>query len=93
MSYLAKHGEDMNEERKSTKRKADSIRLSGIGPELAEFVTEFIEMPENFSSLTFERRREFEIRWMQFYPRLGNDKIYTNIPSNVLDRSICWIDY
>jgi hypothetical protein len=60
MSYLAKHGEDMNEERKSTKRKADSIRLSGIGPELAEFVTEFIEMPENFSSLTFERRREFE---------------------------------
>jgi hypothetical protein len=50
MSYLAKHGEDMNEERKSTKRKADSIRLSGIGPELAEFVTEFIEMPENFSS-------------------------------------------
>ena len=50
----------MNEERKSTKCKADSIRLSGIGPELAEFVTEFIEIPENFSSLTFERRREFE---------------------------------
>ena len=60
MNYLAKHGEDMNEERKSAKRKADSIRLSGIGPELAEFVTEFIERPETFFSMSFERRCEIE---------------------------------
>jgi len=56
----AKHGEDMNEERKSASSKADFIRLAGIGSELAEFVIEFIEKPEIFFSLSFERRCEIE---------------------------------
>ncbi len=57
---MAKHCEDMNEETKSARSKADFIRLSGIGPDLAEFVTEFIEKPENFISMTLEKRREIE---------------------------------
>jgi hypothetical protein len=57
---MAKRGEDMNGERKSAGSKADFIGLAGIGPELAEFVIEFIEKPEIFFSLPFERRREIE---------------------------------
>ena len=35
----------MNEEIKNAKSKADFIRLAGIGPDIAQFVTEFIETP------------------------------------------------
>jgi len=38
----------MNDERKSARSKADLIRLAGIGPELAEFLTGFVEKPDNF---------------------------------------------
>ncbi len=60
MNYMAKHGENMNEERKSARSRDDFIRLAGIGPALAEFVTEFIEKPGIFYSIPFERRREIE---------------------------------
>ena len=50
----------MNEERKRARSKADFIRLAGIGPELAEFVTEFIEKPDIFYSIPVEKRREIE---------------------------------
>jgi hypothetical protein len=50
----------MNEEKKSVRCRADFIRQSGIGPELAEFLTEFIGRPEIFYSMPFERRREIE---------------------------------
>jgi hypothetical protein len=60
LNDMAKHGEDMNEERRSARSKADFMRLAGIGPELVEFVTEFVERPEIFFSLPFERRREIE---------------------------------
>ncbi len=60
MNDIAKRGENMNEDRNSARSKAEFIRLSGIGPELAEFVTEFIENPEKFFSMPFERRREIE---------------------------------
>jgi hypothetical protein len=50
----------MNEEKKSVRCRADFIRQSGIGPELAEFLTEFIDKPEIFYSMPFERRREIE---------------------------------
>jgi hypothetical protein len=60
MNDMAKHGEDMNEERENGRSKADFIRLAGIGPELAEFVTEFVEKPDIFYSMPFERRREIE---------------------------------
>jgi len=57
---MAKRGEDMREERKSASSKADFMELVGIGPELAEFVIEFIEKPEIFFSMSFERRYEIE---------------------------------
>jgi len=51
---------EMNHEKKSARSRADFIRLAGIGPELAEFLTEFVEKPEHFYSIPFERRREIE---------------------------------
>jgi hypothetical protein len=50
----------MNEKRKSAGSKADFIKLAGIGTELAEFVIAFIEKPEMFFSMPFQRRREIE---------------------------------
>jgi hypothetical protein len=60
INNMAQHSEDMNEERTSAKSKVDFIRMAGIEPELAEFVTEFIEKPDNFFAMPFERRREIE---------------------------------
>jgi hypothetical protein len=60
MNDIIKHSEDMNEEIKIATSRADFIRLVGIGPELAEFVTEFVERPEAFFSMPFESRRELE---------------------------------
>jgi hypothetical protein len=57
--YMASRAE-MNHEKKSARSRADFIRLAGIGPELAEFLTEFVEKPEHFYSIPFERRREIE---------------------------------
>jgi hypothetical protein len=57
---MAKHAATMNAERKSARSRADFIRLAGIGPELAEFLTEFNEKPEIFYSMPFGRRREIE---------------------------------
>ena len=57
---MAKQGEDMNEERKIAKSEAAFLKLVGIGPELADFVTELIAKPENIYSIPIERRRELE---------------------------------
>jgi len=57
---MAIHAEDINDERKSARSKADFIRLAGIGPELAEFLTEFVEKPDHYYSIPFEKRREIE---------------------------------
>ena len=50
----------MNEEKKSVRCRDDFIRQSGIGPELAEFLREFVDMSEIFYSIPFERRRDIE---------------------------------
>lgn len=60
MNYMAEHGNGMYEVRKSAKSKAEFLRLAGIGPELVEFVTDYVEQPEAFRSISFERRREIE---------------------------------
>lgn len=57
---MANRAEDLNAEKKSARSKADFIRLAGIGPELAEFLTEFAEKPDNFYSMPFQKRREIE---------------------------------
>lgn len=57
---MAKHGEDINEDRESANSRAEFIKMAGIGPELAEFVTDFIEKPDIFYSMPIERRCEIE---------------------------------
>jgi len=57
---MAKYSEDINDKKKIARSKADFIRLAGIGPELAEFLTEFVEKPDHYNSIPFERRREIE---------------------------------
>lgn len=57
---MRKPCKDMNDGRKSARAKADFIGSAGIGKELAEFVTEFMEKPEIFFSMPFERRRKIE---------------------------------
>jgi hypothetical protein len=60
MNYMGEYGNIMNEAGKSVKSKAEFLRLAGIGPELAEFVTEFVGQPEAFRSISLERRRTIE---------------------------------
>jgi len=60
LNALAKHGEGMNEESRSAGSKSDFMRLAGIGTDLADFVIAFLEKPEIFFSMPFERRREIE---------------------------------
>jgi len=70
---MAKRGEDISEERKSASSKADLIGLAGIGPDLAEFVIEFIEKPEIFFSMSFERRCEIENQKDTILSLVGGD--------------------
>jgi len=58
--HAVKHGEGMKEKRKAVRSKADFLRWAGIGPELVEFVTGFIERPECFYTMPLEKRREIE---------------------------------
>lgn len=51
---------EMNDARGAASSQEDFMRLAGIGPELAEFVTEFINSPEIFFSMPVERRCEIE---------------------------------
>ena len=53
-------GQDNNDGKRNARSKAHFIRLAGIGPELAEFLTEFVETPDRFQSMPFEKRREIE---------------------------------
>jgi hypothetical protein len=57
---MTKASEDMNDQGKTALSKVDFIRLAGIGPELAEFVAKFVERPEIFFSMSFEKRCEIE---------------------------------
>jgi hypothetical protein len=72
MDYMAEHGNDTNEVRKRAKSKAEFLRLAGIEPKLAEFVTEFVEQPETFRSISLERRREIENQMDGIFSLLGN---------------------
>jgi len=60
INHMANCDEDINDEKKSARSKADFFRLAGIGAELAEFLTEFVEKPDHFYSIPFQRRCEIE---------------------------------
>ncbi|MBI5580616.1 MAG: hypothetical protein HY895_15805 [Deltaproteobacteria bacterium] len=57
---MQRPGVAMTDEGKTAKSKVDFIRLTGITPELAEFVAGFIDRPETFFSMSFEMRCEME---------------------------------
>ncbi len=57
---MENHDPNMNEERRRARSKADFIRRSGIGPDLAKFLTDFTERPEILFSLSLDRYREIE---------------------------------
>ena len=59
-TVMGNEGEDMDEESRSAGSKADFMKLACIGTELAEFVNLFLEKPEIFFSMPFERCREIE---------------------------------
>ena len=44
----------------NARSKDDFIRLAGIGPELAAFVTEFVEKPDGLACIPFKKLRELE---------------------------------
>ncbi|MBN2033663.1 MAG: hypothetical protein JW836_10330 [Deltaproteobacteria bacterium] len=50
----------MNEESKNCSSKDEVMRCAGIGPELVEFVMEFIKNPDIFFAMSSERRCELE---------------------------------
>ena len=78
----ANRGEGINDEKKSARSKADFIRLACIGPELAEFVTEFIENPEIFYSMPIEIKNKKAISIV-----IGSDSI--DVPNyGVCDRRL-----
>jgi len=57
---MLKPVENIEDQGKTSMSKVDFIRLAGIGPELAEFVAKFVERPEIFFSMSFEKRCEIE---------------------------------
>jgi len=70
---MAKLAENMSGERKSASSKSDFIEIAGIGSALAEFVTEFIEKPEIFFSMSLERRHEIEKQMDTILSSVGGD--------------------
>jgi len=68
---MANRAQDINDGKKSAGSREDFIRLAGIGPELAEFLTEFVEKPDRFHSMPMERRREIESQMDAIIASLG----------------------
>jgi hypothetical protein len=58
----ADKGETMSKEAMNASSKDDFIRLAGIGPELAAFVTEFVEKPDHLASIPLKKLRDLENR-------------------------------
>jgi hypothetical protein len=90
---MPKIHKDKVEEGKTAMSKADFIGLAGIGPELAEFVIEFIEKPETFLSMSFEKRCEIENQMDAILSSFGQRLA---MHSNTFDRAglnPCRMDY
>ena len=57
---MAETGRAVTPGEKNAMTEVDFLRLAGISPELAEFVTAFVERPEILFSMPFEKRQEIE---------------------------------
>ncbi len=64
----------MNQEKRGAQSKADFVRWAGIGPELAEFVTAFIENPGNFDTMPLEKRRDIESQMDAILSRVSSPR-------------------
>ena len=71
MNPMETHDGGINGEGKSVGSKAEFIRRIGIEPDLAEFLTEFTEKPEDFVSMPLDRYREIECRMDAVISSLG----------------------
>jgi|WetSurSiteA1Bulk_404760.scaffolds.fasta_scaffold331918_2 hypothetical protein len=85
---MQKPGEDLSDQGKTVMSIVDFIGLAGIGPELAEFVTEFIERPETFFSMSFERRCEIENQMDAILSSFGQRLAMHSKPSSVLAETL-----
>jgi hypothetical protein len=81
---MQKTRKDKVEEGKTAVSIFDFMGLAGIGPKLAEFVTEFIEKPETFLSMSFEKRCEIENQMDAILSSFGQRLA---MHSNILDRA------
>jgi hypothetical protein len=59
--------------RQIVRTQADFFLLLGIKPQLADFVTEFVEKPEIFFSLSTQRQREIEAQLDAVLALLGSE--------------------
>lgn len=57
---MKEHGEAMHQDGRRATSKTDFMSACGIGPELAEFVSAFIQSPERYLAMTPEKRRDIE---------------------------------
>ena len=71
MNPMENHDGGINGEGKSVGLKAEFIRRIGIEPDLAEFLTEFTEKPQDFVSMPLDRYREIECRMDAVISSLG----------------------
>lgn len=90
---MAKAAEAKNKQKRAAMSKDDFIRSAGIGPELAEFVTDFIERPETFFSMSFEKRCVIENQMDAILSSFGQRlAMHSNIFDRV-GRNPCRMDY
>jgi hypothetical protein len=90
---MQKPGNDLSGQGKTAMSNADFIGLAGIGPELAEFVTDFIERPETFFSMSFEKRCVIENQMDAILSSFGQRlAMHSNIFDRV-GRNPCRMDY
>jgi hypothetical protein len=90
---MQKPGEELSDQGKTAMSRVDFIELAGIGPELAEFVTEFIERPETFFSMSFEKRCEIENQMDAILSSFGQRLAMHSNTFDRAGRNPCRMDY
>ena len=71
------HDGDLNAAKRRAGSKAEFIRSIGIDPDLATFLTNFVEKPEDFVSMSSDRYREIECQMDAVISSLGR-RCHTN---------------
>lgn len=65
------HDGDLNGAKRRAGSKTEFIRSIGIEPDLAKFLTDFAEKPEDFVSMSSDRYREIESQMDAVISSLG----------------------